>query len=117
VAFAETFAQMQDVVLRVFPGAQAIEEWGMQGWKVPMDHPPVGLKGTMDSNFVYVMLGDRKAGPTLHVWYPGNYYFLDEHKDELTTAGFKVMRGCLPYNRKRPYPIEVVEKLLRRIEL
>jgi hypothetical protein len=117
VAFAETFTQVRDVVQRVFPQAEAIEEWGMRGWKVPLVHLPESLKGTFDMTHLYVLLADRKAGPTLHIWYPGIYHWLDEHKAELAAAGFKVMRGCLPYSRRQPYPIDVVERLLRRIKL
>jgi hypothetical protein len=117
VAFDETFAQVEDVVQRIFPQAQTYEDFGIRGWKVPLENPPVGIKGTIDPNFVYIGLADRKAGPTLHIWHPKSYYWLDEHRDELTAAGFKVMRACLPYTKKRPYPIEVIEKLLRTIEL
>lgn len=117
-----TFDEVRDdvakVVRRVFPRAQAVRESGMDGWRIarPKGAPRPAREGTMPADFVYVLLADRKAGPTLHVWYPGDYDWLDARKDELTEAGFKVMRACLQFMRKREYPVAAVEKLLRDVK-
>jgi hypothetical protein len=71
----------------------------------------------MPSDRILVFLADRKAGPTLHVWYPGgDARGLRAREAELSKAGFKVMVGCLVFSKKQPYPIAGVEKLLRDLK-
>ncbi len=66
----------------------------------------------MDPSTVYVGLAERKSGITVSVWYPGDYYLLDAHGVALRAAGFKVMRGCLSFARKAPFPVAALEALL-----
>ena len=70
------------------------------------------LRGTFDLNHLQLFLVERKSGITLHIWDPRNYYGLDEVRDELTKIGFKVMRGCLVWNRKREYPVDRMKQLI-----
>jgi uncharacterized protein YdhG (YjbR/CyaY superfamily) len=115
--FRATFAALEQAVAARFPSAQPCFEWSLPGWRVPLLHVPPHPTGTFDHTCVVILLADRKAGITLHLWNPANYRFLDEHKAELTGAGFKVMRGCLQFNRKQPYPVEAVDTLLGAMEL
>lgn len=116
-AFQETFVQVDRIVRRTFPSAKAVFQWGMPGWSIQRKHAPdpAEVKGTMDPRFIAILLAARKQGITLHLWNPADYYGLDRSKAELVEAGFKVMRGCLQFNRKQPYPIAVVEKLLKGV--
>ena len=116
--FPEVRAQVERAVKKVFPKAEPVEEFGMEGWRIrrPKDAPRPAKEGTMPSDFVMVLLADRKAGPTLHLWYPGDYHLLDARKDALEEAGFKVMRGCLAFSRKAEYPVAAVETLMRDVK-
>jgi hypothetical protein len=114
--FRAVFSAVESVVRKRFPNAEATFESGMPGWKVPREHVPEARIGTIDPAYVWIFLAERKAGITLHVWNPADYYFLDQHKAALQQAGFKVMRGCLQFNRKGAYPVAAVERLLAAIE-
>lgn len=114
--FQKAFADLGALALDVFPSAESIFQWDMPGWKinlVPLDDP--NYRGTMDPNFFAIMLVERKSGLTLHIWNPRDYYGLSRSQSELGAAGFKVMRGCLVFNRKQPYPIAAVGDLLRNV--
>lgn len=115
-AFQEAFARMGETVRRVFPKAQAVFAYGMPGWRVPGSKPvPEEAKGgTIDPAYLWLFLVERKAGVTLHLWNPADLAGLERDRTDLEAAGFKVMRGCLQFNRKRPYPFEAVARLLER---
>jgi uncharacterized protein YdhG (YjbR/CyaY superfamily) len=114
--FRTAYSEVERLVRARFPNAEATFEWSMPGWKAPREHVPEARVGTIDPAYVWIFLVDRKAGITLHFWNPADYYFLDQHKAALQQAGFKVMRGCLQFNRKGAYPVAAVERLLAAIE-
>lgn len=116
--FPAVKAAVERTVKKVFPTAQDVKDFGMEGWRVtrPKRAPRPTLGGTMPSDFVFIFLADRKAGPTLHVWYPGHQGWLEARKAELEAAGFNVMRACLNFTRKQAYPIDSVERLLRDVK-
>lgn len=72
-------------------------------------------KGTIDPNFVYIFLAKRKNGITLHYWDPVRPYGLKQNAAAFEEAGFKVMVGCLQFNRKGPFPIGAVRGLLENL--
>lgn len=115
--YHEAYGRMARAVRGVFPKAKEVFESDMPAWKVPRPPgaPRPAREGTMPADTVFIGLVERKAGLTVHLWYPGDYSLFDHHKDALGEAGFKAMRGCLVYNRKGPFPVEAVETLLRRI--
>ncbi|HLE47567.1 MAG TPA: hypothetical protein VI818_04650 [Candidatus Thermoplasmatota archaeon] len=100
-----------------FPEAKAVEEWGMLGWRTRLawEPPREAFRGTMDPRYLSVFLAERKQGITLHLWNPLDYYGLEKKKADLTKAGFKVMRGCLQFNRNSDYPVDAVMALLAGI--
>ncbi len=108
-------AALESAVQKVFPEAEASIAWDMACWKIPrpVDKVNSEAKGTFDPAVVVVGLADRKAGPTLHIWHPGAYDLLDQNAAWLKEAGFKVMKGCLPWSRKSDYPIEAVQRILQ----
>lgn len=116
--FDEVFTAVGKRVKKVFPKAKPVEISGMKGWKVarPASAPRPAKEGTMPSDLFIVLLADRAAGPTIHLWYPGDYHWLTEHGAMLKDAGFKVQRACLPYARKAPYPIDAIETLLQSVK-
>lgn len=99
----------------VFPDAQPVEAHGMTGWQVrlPDDAPPRQDLGTLDADHLQVFPVRRKAGVTLHVWNPVDYHFLDTQAGLLSDAGFRVMKGCIQWNRKAPLDLDAVEALLQ----
>lgn len=98
------------VVYEVFPQAEEVFEYKMLEWKIATNREvPKDWIGTLDPRWLTILLVERKGGITLHIWNPADYYFLDKHRALLTSAGFEVMRGCIQYNRKQPYPIKTVE--------
>ncbi len=110
-AFPKTYAAMKKIVKQHFPNAKESIDYGIPGFtarttKVLIKDWP----GTMDPNFVMIGFARRAQGITLHGWC-GDYHFLEKHAAMLTKAGFKVMRGCVQWNKKAPYPLPVVEKL------
>lgn len=116
--FAEVRARVDATVRKVFPAAKRTKEWGFEGWRIarPAGAPRPPTEGTIPSGFTFIGLAERKEGPTLYVWWPGDHEGLKKRAPELTAAGFKVMVGCLVYTKKQPYPIAAVEKLLRDIK-
>ena len=86
---------------------------GMPGFRARVtDTRQEDQRGTFDPNHLQLFPVERKSGITLRIWGPRNYYGLDEVRDELTKVGFKVMRGCLVWNRKREYPFERMKGLI-----
>lgn len=116
--FRHTFREVGRVVKKVFPHSQEIFEYHMPGWKIATYREvPKNWRGTLDPRWMMILLVERKAGVTLHIWNPSDYYYLDKHKAFLTSAGFKVMRGCLQFNKKQAFPIEAVKQLLKKIKV
>lgn len=115
--YKETFSRLGEVIEAVFPTAQASFEYNLPGWKIERENVQEETKGTIDPRFVHVLIAERKAGLTLHLWNPADYYWLDKQKEALQGAGFKVMRGCVQFNRKQPFPFDTMESVLRTIAL
>jgi hypothetical protein len=105
-------------VKKVFPSATPGREFGVDGWSIarPKGAPRPAREGTMPSDRIMIGVVERKAGPTLYVWYPGgDVHGLAAHPG-LAEAGFKVMVGCLVFTKKQPYPFDAVEGLLRALK-
>lgn len=115
--FRQVYVELEKVVMAVFPNAERAFAYDMPGFEIKMSDKEIkDWKGTIDPNHLQIFLAQRKSGITLHIWNPLDYYGLDGKRDELTKAGFKVMRGCLQWNRKQPYPMEAVKNLLCSIK-
>jgi len=112
--FQDAYAAFAKVVKRTFPKAEASMSHGLPMWAArrPKGAPSPGIEGTVDPAFTYVGLADRKAGVTVYVWYPGDYYLLDEHKAELAKSGLKTMRGCIQFTRKADLPVDALARVL-----
>jgi hypothetical protein len=94
-----------------FPQAEAVFEYNMHGWRVGRPKRVEKWKGTIDPNYLHIFVAERKNGITLHIWNPYDPYGLAKRAKELQAAGFKVMRGCLVYNRKGEYPVGAITPL------
>jgi hypothetical protein len=112
--FPDIEAALERELLARFPGAERVQAYGMRGWRIRRPRAVAWTHGTMDPNFLYVSLADRRQGTTLHIWNPLDWKGLSKSKVELERAGFKVMVSCLQFTRKRPYPLEAVARLLDR---
>ncbi len=86
----------------------------MAGWRAEIQDPPPedSWKGTMPRTHLTVAPVERKAGVTIHIWHPNEPYLLKDNEAWLTEAGFKVMVGCLQWNRKAAFPLDALERLL-----
>lgn len=102
-------------VRRAWPRAKATFAYGMPAWvaKRPAGAPMPEREGTMDPSQVFVGLVERKAGLTVHFWYPGDAHLLGRHADALAEAGVRTMRGCLVFNRKGEFPVEAVGRVFQ----
>jgi hypothetical protein len=109
---AQVYGDLEREVERRFPGAEKMFEYGMRGWRVPRRKRIDTWKGTIDPNFLYIGIAERKQGITLHYWNPLSPGGFDRHAPALAAAGFKVMVGCLQYNRKGDYPIGALLPML-----
>jgi hypothetical protein len=111
-------AALETIVFRVFPNAVPDERYGMNGWRIARDPAPApAAKGSpIDPRYVLVLPAFRKAGLSLHLTNPADYYFLDGFRTRLETAGFKVMRNCLQWNRTGEPSWALVEELLREMK-
>ena len=115
--FRQVYSELAGTVQRVFPNAENAFAHEMPGFKVKVSHKEIkDWKGTINPNYIQIYLVERKNGITLHIWNPLDFYGLDKKREELTKEGFKVMRGCLQWNRKQVYPMETVESLLASIQ-
>lgn len=113
--FQEAYGVVAAAVQDVFADAEAASAHDMAAWRVPRPPDKVEpIRGTFDPAVIFIGLADRKAGPTLHVWHPGAYDLLDRNAAWLKAAGFKVMKGCLPWTRKGAYPAQAVGRLLEQ---
>jgi len=114
--FKKIYARLKDVVMKEFPNATEGIMYDMHGFKAKITKEEItNWKGTMNPNYFYTCLVERKAGITLHIWNPKDYYGLEKIKKEYERAGFKVMRGCIQWNKKAEYPIDMVEDLVKNI--
>ena len=114
--FRSVYGEIAAAVHKTFPLAEPTFDYGMPGFKARItDIKKEDRRGTLDPSFLQMFLVERKSGITFHIWDPRNYYGLDEVRDELTQLGFKVMRGCLVWNRKKEYPVERMRELIKAL--
>ena len=115
--FRGVHAELGRAIRELFPGAKAAFEYGMPGWRIPRPRrvDPASVKGTIDPNWVHVFLAERKAGITLNLWNPVDVGGFRTRRAALERAGFKLMVGCLQFNRKSEYPIDLVVEVLRDV--
>jgi len=115
--FRQVYSELERVIEGVFPRGEQAFAYKMPGFRVKVSGREItGWKGTIDPNYLQIFLVERKSGITLHIWNPLDFYGLDKRREELTQAGFRVMRGCLQWNTKRAYPMETVKGLLESIQ-
>ncbi len=111
--FQNVYREFSAAVSGTFPMAESTFAHGMPGFRARVaDIKKEDRRGTFDPDHLQLFLVERKSGTTLHIWDPRNSYGLDEVRDELTKAGFKVMRGCIVWNRKRAYPVDRMKELI-----
>lgn len=85
----------------------------MTGFRVPITETPIEKwKGTIDPNYLHLALVQRKRGVTFHIWNPRDDGYLQKNQEALSRAGFKVMRGCVEWNKKAAYPVGEIAKML-----
>ena len=108
----EVHALLDREIRSRFPEADAQFEYGMRGWRVPRARRLETWKGTIDPNFLHIFVAERKQGITLHYWNPMMPASFGKHAAPLAKAGFKVMVGCLQFNRKGDYPVDALKPLL-----
>ena len=114
--FKTIYVKLREIIMKEFPNATEGIMYDMHGFRERITREDIAdWPGTMDPNYLYVGLVERKAGITLHIWNPSNYYGLDRIRKDYEKAGFKVMRGCLQWNKKAEYPIEMIEDLIKNI--
>lgn len=113
--FQDVHADIGRGMRSVFPDAAPVVAHGMAGWQVAVPDPPPESewRGTLDRIHLQVFPSERKAGITTHVWDPKDPSLLKRHEPMLRDAGFKVMVGCLQWNRQAPFPADAIEGLLR----
>lgn len=100
-----------------FPVFDRVFENGMPMWRIPRPDgaPMPEREGTIDAAYVHIGLVERKAGLTLHLWYPPEYDLIDRFAEELVAAGLKPMQGCVQFNRMGAFPATAIEPLLDHI--
>ena len=113
--FQALHREMGQLVHAVFPQARPIVSWGMPAWAVAVPRPPAetAWRGTLPRTELTIGPTEKKSGVTMHFWHPNQPNILAENRDWLTQAGFKVMVGCVQWNRKSDFPIAAFERLLR----
>ncbi len=117
--FRGVHASLARAVRELFPDAEVSFQFKMPGWKIPRRRrvDPKPVRGTLDPNWVQIYLVERKAGITLNLWNPVDFNGFRKRKTELERAGFKLMAGCLQFNRKSEYPVDVIVGLLKDIKV
>lgn len=105
-------AELEQQLLRLFPHVEPVFAYGLHGWRMKRLRPVEWTVGTVDPAYVHVFVAERAQGITLHVWSPFDPKLLARHRSDLDAAGFKVMVGCLQFNRKSDYPVDAVRPLL-----
>lgn len=116
--FREINDRLDRTIRALFPEAERVFAYGIPGWRIARRRwiDPKSVKGTIDPNWVHIFLAERKAGITLHMWNPVDFNAMQRRKAELSGAGFKVMVGCLQFNRKSEYPLEAIGRLLEDVK-
>jgi len=114
--FAQIQAMLATEVKKRFPKAVPVREYGIDGWQIARQKRVEWTHGTVDPNYVLVGVADRKQGPVLHLWNPLDWKGLGKHRTQLEAAGFKVMVGCLQFNRQKPYPMAAVAAVLDAVQ-
>jgi hypothetical protein len=116
--FRQVYETLERSVRELFPDAEASFQFRMPGWKIPRPRrvDPAAVKGTLDPNWVQIYLVERKSGITLHLWNPVDFNGFRRRKKELERAGFKLMVGCLQFNRKSEYPTGLLVDLLKDVK-
>lgn len=109
VDFADVHAAIGDALRRHFPDAEPCTEWNIDGYRVQVQDEPDEWKGTMPPTHLIVLPDEKKAGITTHIWDPRDPDLLRHHEAALKQVGFKVMVGCIQWNRKADYPVDAVE--------
>lgn len=108
--------QLDSELRRLFGNrVEAVTAYNVHGWRIQRPVTIPNWKGTIDPNFVHVGVAERKAGITLFLWNPAEPQILRLHAEELAAAGFKVMVGCLQFNRKSAFPLDAVVPILTAI--
>lgn len=113
--FEAARAALDGHLQRLFPGVERVEAYGMHGWRVPRPRQVEWTHGAVDPNLVQLFLAERSQGISLHLWNPYDHGMLSKRRDRLADAGFKVMVGCVQYNRKGDYPVDAIVPLLEAI--
>lgn len=115
--FQELHARIGGIVKHRFPGTRLVEAWDIAAWQAPISDPPPASswKGTLPRDVFTVGPTEKKAGITVHVWHPNHPYLLKENEAMLKQAGFKVMVGCLQWNKKADFPIDALDQLLAKV--
>lgn len=103
---------LEDQLRQLFPAVEPVFAYGLHGWRMKRLRPVAWTVGTIDPAYVHVFVAERAQGITLHVWSPFDPALLQRHREALGGAGFKVMVGCLQFNRKADYPLQAVRPLL-----
>lgn len=116
--FRQVHAALTQSIQALFPDAEPAFAFGMTGWRIPRRRwiNPRSVRGTLDPNWVQIYLVERKSGMTLHLWNPADFGVMHRRETELSRVGFKVMVGCIQFNRKADYPIETVDRLLEDVK-
>lgn len=100
-----------------FDDVEAVEAFGMPAFMVPLRDPPPEeeWRGTIPRTHITIAPTQKRAGITLHVWHPKAPHLLRDNEGWLREAGFKVMVGCLQWNRKAELPLDAVDRLIETI--
>jgi len=118
--FREIHASLARAVREIFPEAEIAFQFKMPGWRIPRLPRRVDLKsvrGTLDPNWAQIYVVERKSGITLNLWNPVDFNGFRKHRTELERAGFKLMVGCIRFNRKSEYPTDLVVGLFKDIRI
>jgi hypothetical protein len=105
-----THARLDALVRKRFPRAEDAFEYNMRGWAIRRPTRITEWKGTIDPNWIRIFVAERKQGITVHVWNPYDPACLA--KQGLDGHGFKVMVGCIQFNRKGDVPVDALAPVL-----
>lgn len=111
--FAQVHAAIGAAFKRHFPAAEPCIEWDIPGFRVQVQDAPDQWKGTMPPTHMHVLPIQRKNCITIHIWDPRDPELLRKHESDLEETGFKVMVGCLQWNRKADYPVDAIEAVFK----
>ena len=99
-----------------FAKVEPVFAYNMHGWKVRRPVTITDWPGTMDPNWITVFVAERAQGVTVHLWNPYEYKALKRHEKQLVAAGYKVMVGCVNYNRKGDVPLDAIAPILDEMQ-